>query len=602
MIEGSEVLHVYDLNGSPLAELDLVAAGESVQVTVDDKGKLAFVPVVGASDRVVAALVRDEDGWMLVAVTPEVPVVSGASESDSQHLIAGLPCSIDKYVFRLERSEGEAGMMLVWRYAGSPYSVDSIQNGKNSVGVDREFKHPKVNGMLPDRSLFDFYPTADGIDVSTSGDSADRLSVPMKTLFSVGEFEGMLMTAGDAAAAVKSSNPFAWPSRQLRQLLKRVAIAIVALFALVIGIRMLTARYERLNCEPHGAVAVQLDRTPAAAIRDDDVVYELAFMRSLKSVLVAEPNAVTLDLIQRGEQLSANSPSIAAKVKFLKDVHAIQETIKTGRWEDFRKVFAKIDRKLFVAMDADVFMDDAGEVAEFVTHELPKRLVEVSRPGHGAEMQSMRGDIDRIFSDLSDNIFMRGAVFQREYDNMKLWIETVDHFVQKRDAVLAALDAQPITLNRGQLASLTTACYQIDYLRDMKIADESLVDPACKIGSETLKDIVVRTLKYVNDTAKSDDSSVLILLEPLADLADKLGTYAQQPNEWRVRARRARKALDARERALYSAYRRKAGHDDSAGEVLEQILELGNTDSSFHAWALKEKQRLESSSKQEVVK
>ncbi len=603
MTDQFETLHVYDLDGKLLAEHDLAQAGTSVQVIRSADGTVGFVDVVAAGQTVVAALVRDEDGWTLVAAEAEHPVVSGSNEAPDAHLTAGIPCRIDQTVFRLERSQEASGSVLVWRYAGSPVSVDVVQDGRNTVGIDRELRHPSVNAMMAESVLFDFYPTADGIDVATSGDSAGRLSVPPLTLFSVGSFEGMLMSSAQAATALKASSPFAWPSRRLRLELLVTGLVLVGIFALVALLRAQTARVERLNAEPHGAVEVALSVGGAAPAHEDDIVYDLAFIRSLPAILTAEPNAVTLDLIQRGEQLAKvnHDAAIARKVKFLKDVRAIQETIRTGRWDDFSTVFAKIDREMFMSADADEFMADADEVATFLTRTVTGRLSEVIKPGQSQRMETVRREIQQSLDDLKDNLFMTGEVLQREYENIKFRIETVDRCVKARDAVLAALDAKPVSLRADQIAELCRAWEQALSVRDAGVADEKMLDAGFMRSREQLKDIVMLALAYVEDGKAESGRAKALMLEPLADLAAACGMEEARLKEWRARARQARKEFDRRAHELYSRYRRECMRDpDGSVRMLDEILSLGVVDSTFHVWALREKARIDQEKKEKA--
>lgn len=589
-----EILHIYSADGAPVAERDLASDEASVLVIIED-GHPAFTTAVDGGQTVLAALVRDEDGWTLAAAEPSKPVVSGARRENDIHLVAGLPCQIDGWIFRLERSDDDSGLALVWRYRGSPIAVDPVVAGRNIVSFDRTEKRPLVNPTLPDEELFEFYPTADGLDVTVSGNSSDRLSVGFNVLFSVGGFEGMLMVNADAAKAIKAMRPFAWPSRKIRRLVRLSVLAVIGVFVAAFAVR---ARVNALTAyldSPRGAEKIEYvaagGRTDAG---DNITVYDITFYRMLPVILVVEPNAVTLDLIHRGELL-ASDPGVARKVKFLKDVRAIQETVKTGRWEEFNKVLDGIDEKMFKECDADSFLDDAKEVNAFLIKTIPEKIVNASVQGHSKDLDSLRSEVDRMFEALKGNIFLDGEIFSRERTNIEQLLGIVTAYVRARDQVLKELSADPPSCNMGSMSELYAAVS--DAVVFFKNADDgrNAYSAAYERERGQLQDIVRRGVEFVlrRDTGDSI-GAVTTMLDPLADLAEYVGLSGDEVSAWRMKAKAAAKKLDMHYRKLYSDYRMESGRDPAkAAKILDSIIAVGDIRNGFHTWALREKAKKE---------
>lgn len=586
-----EILHIYSEGGKPISEVDLGAAGSSLTVVESDAGKLVLSGSAASDDKVFAALLRDDDGWILATADESRPVRSGNKAANDARLTAGIPCRIGGFVFQLERDADETGYVLLWRRAGSPVSADVIMAGRNVMVRGRHGGDPEVNPPVIENVMFEFFQTEAGLEISMPGNSSDRLEVPPCHLFTVGEIEGMMMSSSSAAKAIVRANPFAWPSRGIRLRLLAATLALGALFAVAAGFALDANRYRRLNELPHGAV-----ETPPAnggrpeAVDDDIVVYTLSFFRSLPLVLTPTPNEVTVDLIDRG-RLLASDTNVARKVAFLRDVESIQNAIRTGRWDALRDTLAALDAGTFQECDADKFLSDARTVASVVTEKLPQRLAEGSALGHRQEFARCREDAERILARLTGNVFMTEQMLRREKDTLAGCFSVLGDYIDVRDRVFEGLNATAPALSGGDLRRVCES------YREMSVTmpeDDPKFSALMKRERRVLDSLVRRCASFVLSREESDASgTVAAMLGPLADLAEIGGTDAATLADWRKRAKAASRKVEAYHRRLYAEYRLKSGTDrEDAEKALAELLKIGDPSNSYYKWALKEKSRL----------
>lgn len=566
-----ELLKVYSLDGQLLHERDISGQVNPLMLTAGDRPELVEVADPGVE--VIGALVRDGDGWTLVSRKNDMLVTSGPKSGPELQLTVGIACEFAGVVYRLEREGAVSGDVLVWRFEGA-YATDPLEQGRNIVGSRPGSTTLEVNPAVLGSELCEVYPTALGADIVTVGAEASRLSVPKGTLFAVGLFQGMVLDAADAAKAMKGGNPFGWPARGTRQAL---LAAIVFLGLVGLGGVFLEKELSKARLQIRSRVgAEQVAYANVAgrkAISDEDVlVYELAFYRSLPSVLVATSSRVATDLIKRGQQLES-SPAIRKEVAFLKDVEAIQSAVSRGDWPQLGKILAAVDRAMFTKCDGDIFYADALEISEFITKALPRLMAEVSKPG-SKDFASAGVTLSRYFKNMEDNIFMSGEVIRRERDAAFARWEALSAYVPARDA----------------------------YLKDVKDTGQALLE--AWIGVEDVfggddpatASLVADERKRISEAllARAEKAQDVALIK-LCDLGEAVGVDPKALSQWRKRADVARRKLSRRYRELYGDYRMKAAVAPGAPDtlaILDKMVALGLPEDRFHEWALRELERV----------
>lgn len=589
-----EKLNIFGAGGKVVQERDLGEVKASLLVVQGADGP-DFAETAGSDAKIIAALVRDEDGWTIASPDPAVPVVSGPKSVTDMHLTPGIPCKIGDWVFRLERDIGESGAVLVWRNEGSPVAVDAVLSGRNVVSrvADGTIQ---VNPVLSESDVFEFFPTQDGLDVAIEGDTTSRLSVAPKTLFSVGRFEGMLMTASEAAAAVRSGNAFAWPSRGLRA---RVYLSLLLLGTVALGGVWMTRQrldLERQLALPRGARQVDAGKNEVGEIISDDVVvYSLGFYSNLKLFHEPLPNLVTQDFIRRGEQL-VSDPDVADMVSYLREISKIKELVQAGRWNELGVFLAKVDRARYVAYEGVDFYDDARELVIYVTEEFPRQLIRVSNVGNEADFEKADLPIapEQIKKVLKSNLFLTDGVARREVSLASYRGEVVRAYVQARQKVLAGLSAKPMSVDQEAIETYADAYATID---NAFPPEETPYVALMTRERAVATDIAKRGVREIlgDGNAASPQHT---LLEQFAVLALYAGLPEVEIADWRAKAKAAAKAMDLKCRSIHSRYRIAILTDrQKAIAVLDELLALGATSNRYYGWAVKEKRRLESALK-----
>ena len=566
-----ERLKIYSQSGDLLLERDLSDAAATLLVIAGEKPELAESAPAGA--KVAGAIVRDEDGWSLASADPGIQVVSGPRKAADLHLTAGIACSLGDWIFRIEREGAEAGLVLLWRVGSGSVVADPILVGRNVVATRPSDGAYEVNPAIAGTEVCELFPTADGnVEVVTPGNETQRLSAAAGALFAVGPFQAMVLDAASASAAVKSGNPFSWPSRGTRSALMLAAIAVGVI---CLGGAYLSRERSRLESElaaPRGAERIDFATTEPTATDEDSLVYFISFYRSLPLILKAERSQITQDLISRGKQLSGME-GIDDAVTFLQNIDAIQLAVSRGDWDGLKDTLERTDDDMFVKCDGDKFHEDAHEIVDFVTVALPKFLVSAMSFGE-KEFAEAGNRVHELFNGMKDNVFMSGEIVSRE----KKMLET------RWNALVAYVPAR----NRyfrgegGVGKELLDAWAQFVDAFDPE-------DPTFAPIVKKERDDIAKAILKSAESAKDAE------LVRLCDIGEAVGIDDEVLKDWKHRAVVARKRLAAQYRSLYGDYRARAAVAPGAPEtlaVLDRMLEIGLEDNAFHQWAERERVRV----------
>ena len=533
-----EHLKILDSSGRMLAERALEPSEKGPILVVADGAGVRLVPVVAAGERLVAAIVRDVDGWTLAAADVATPVVCGAKRAGSFALVAGSACSVADYVFRLESDVALSGNVLLWRVGKSAVAAENVASGRNLVAADAlRGGSLTVNPAVPGVVRFEFYPTADGLDVVLL--SGGRTRIAARLVFAVGDFTGLLLPAADAAAALRSGNPFSYPSRGVRIRLMAALLGVGIVVLLGAYLSREAARVERLADAPRGPRAVA--GTPVTATENDDsdaYIYMLSFYRDLPLILGARRSPVADDFIARAARLG-ESAEVARAARFLKDVTAIQDLVAARRWDELAVRLKGIDREMFTIANATRFLEDVQEVLSCASRLIP--------------------DAARTMC--------RASAAEREAINAK-------------DGARTAADVEAL---RASFATLVQV-----FGDDLAAVSEDL--------RRELEIFVTATLQRLTARFRTatDFAPELSAIVPLCELAADVGVSADRVRAWRQDAQRIDRLVDTRFRACYQEYRLTAADNPArARQLLDEMLAIGQTSNKFHAWARRERARLD---------
>lgn len=571
--------HVYKPTGELLLESDLDALSATRAVVFSVADHLSLASSVPAAAAVLAALVKDEDGWTLAAATQTDEISDGSRAAPDVHLVPGVTYRLAGLLFRVERSSSSSPYTILWRLRSvRTVRADAVLDGRNAVGTRPGGTDPEVNPAVAGSVLLEFVVTPAGLEVTTAA-AQKPLAVPFGALFAVGPFEGLVLPAADAAAALKTSQPLAWPGRRVRRhvLAAAAVVAVVVLAAAYVSLDAREAAAELAR--PRGAVetasATNAEITVAASA-DDLLVYNMHFLRTLPGILGAVPVPMENFLTDRGVLL-AHDPSVAAKVAFVRDVRAIQLAIQARDWARLRNLLAVADASEFTFFDGDGFLADARELSRFVSETLPAFFSEASRVG--SDKFSAAGDaVADAFASLADNRFMTGAVAREERESAGKRFRVLGAYVAVRDAFLAGT---------GSVTAVSAAYTGVE---------QAFAAASGPVSSNLVARERATLAAGVTKAAATVASGHEEVLADLAAFGERLGIDRTLTVAWRARGTAAAAALDAKFRELYAAYRLAAADDGATrADILRRMLALGPSSNRFYSWALREKARLQSS-------
>lgn len=577
-----ERLKILDASGKTLLERPLEDVKSPVLVVADgDSVRLA--PSVATGDRVIAALVRETDGWTLAAADAASPVVCGTKRAGSLPLVAGSACSVAGLAFCLESDAVRSGHVLVWRVGKSTVAAESVTGGRNVVAADALrggslTVNPAVSGTV----LFEFYPTGDGLDVVLP--SGVRTRIAERLVFSVGDFTGLLLSSDEAAAALRSGHPFSYPARGVR----------IRLLAALLGVGLLTllgaffmreaTRTERLADMPRGARRVtHVPASGAAAFDEDAYIYQLSFYRDLPLVLGSQRSPVADDLLARAARFKGNA-SVQRAARFLADVTAIQDSIAARRWDELSKVLDGIDREMFTIANATRFLEDAQEVHSSASRLIPETALQACTASP-AVREELNGKVTRILSEMSKNLFVQSGSLKSWFRGLREQKKALLGYLSARDRVCTPGTAHTV----ADIESLRAAFASL-----MQVGNDDLPGVTAHLRQE-LAAHVARALTTLTARFRTvaDFAPEMAAILPLCELAEDVGVEAARVRAWRQDAVRINRLVDARFRDCYRAYRLTVASDPAdARRLLDDMLAIGQEGSRFHAWARREKERL----------
>ena len=578
-----EHLKILDSSGRTLAERSLEPSEKGPILVVADGAGVRLVPAVAAGEWLVAALVRDVDGWTLAAADAATPVVCGAKRAGSFALVAGSACSVADYVFRLESDVALSGNVLLGRVGKSAVAAEIVASGRNLVAADAlRGGSLTVNPAVPGVVRFEFYPTADGLDIVLP--SGGRTRIAARLVFAVGDFTGLLLSAADAAAALRSGNPFSYPSRGVRVRLMAALLGVGLVVLLGAYLLREAARVERLADAPRGARAVAGSPVTASTDDGDAYIYMLSFYRDLPLVLGARRSPVADDFIARAARLG-ESAEVARAVRFLKDVTAIQDLVAARRWDELAVRLKGIDREMFTIANATRFLEDVQEVLSCASRLIPEAARTVCRTS-AAEREAINAKVARTFADMSDNLFVQS-------DSLKGWFQGVR---EKRTALFDYLAVRDrVCASDGARTAADVEALRTSFATLVQVFGDDLAAVSEDLRRE-LEGFVTATLQRLTARFRTatDFAPEMSAIVPLCELAADVGVAADRVRAWRQDAQRIDRLVDTRFRACYQEYRLTAADNPArARQLLDEMLAIGQTSNKFYAWARRERARLD---------
>lgn len=577
-----EDLKIFDESGATLLSRTLTEErGPLLVLRTGDGVELSASAAEGAE--VLGALVRDEDGWTLASADASALVSCGGKGAGSLPLVPGSACLLGGFVFRVESNASSSGNVLLWRVGKSPVAAEPVMAGRNLVAADSlRGGVLTVNPSLAGVVLFEFYPTLDGLDLVMP--SGGRMSVERRICFAVGSFQGVLLSAEEAAAALKSGDPFGYPSRRVR---RRLMAALLGAGLVCLGATYLTRQaghLEKLAEEPHGAVCVKGGAaTDLKAYFGDEYIYMLAFYRDLPLVLGPKPSPVAADLVKRAASFKDNA-RVQRAARFLRDVTEIQQLILARRWNDLAESLKKVDAEMFVIADATRFLDDAREVVTCADVLLPQSAVRFCSAG-SEERKALEAKVANALSDMEDNRFVKSVEMRAWLRQISEESEALKTFLRTRDRAFAAkevtaADVQSLRQDLGALDAVFGGT--VPELR------EAIGKSLEEFATSALTDLLAR-FRTVKDYDRA-----LSAVGPLCDLAADVGAPSERLASWRRRAFEISRLVEAHLQDCYQRYRlRGADNPVAARQALDEILAVGDPTNKFYDWARKERDRLD---------
>ena len=571
-----EKLLVLDEGGQKVLEREMATeSGPLLVVAAADGLKLAASAAKG--DDVIGALVRNDDGWLLASAKPGVDVVAGPKRASELPLLVGQRAKLGGYVFAVEGASAQSGRVVIWRLGRSPVTADVVLSGRNVVTYDESKGVVAVNPAIQDCPLCEFYPGVHGVEVVSR--SGAHLTVEPGGIFEIGDFRAIVLPHADAAEALKTRNPFAWPSRKARRLLLASVAALAGVLVAALFVNESAASLETF-ARSRAKVAQKVEpkaHLSGEALNDDRYLFLFTFYRDLPLALRPKENQTVHDLINRVEDL-ADEGLMPIKT-MLEAVLKCQRGIAANRWVLIDDVLKNVPRQLFVVYGADTFYDDVVEVNELVRESLPDIVLHASEYGH-EEIGTLYAKIEAALDNLKDNQFRDVETVTAFVAEVKTNISLLKGYVQARNALLGTSQKAPVE-TADAIAEVTRTLATL----------ESAIDGV--EGLEGYVPLLEREKKLLRERIETWTMRVDLLGE-VVNLAEVVNVDPAKLAAWRKLARAQQREIDDRVRHLYREYRLKVRNEPArAQEILGEILKASEADARnpFRLWAEREKKK-----------
>ncbi len=604
-----ENLCLHRITGEPLTTLDLTDKKHTLILGTAPTADVPLAEYLRPEDTpiapIAAALVRDEDGWIIAAADPEHPPMLGTVKVLEVRLTPGLSCRIGDILFRIESETlSRSAITLLWKAKGMKETHCSpLLDGSNTVATLPGSDIPEVNPPVVEEERFRIVLEGEMVTIlmpERDGVVPEWLRVGLGEGFCVGDFTGVALPTTEAEKALKTRTPLAWPGRKMRARLNLYLICGLLLAALMMmvmhKIHEMQAFVADRNSISHERPATQASFLADATTLPDDVrVYELDFHRSLASNLTAEHQPNLDFLLERGAVLHARAEaeknqflidSLDRKVVLLRDVRTIKEAVLKTQWTNLRNAVANANPAVFHYYDGEIFLHDAAELSTFVSETLPALFnaaantgVEEFKKADEALIAGIEGLRDNRFATEAVSALLQETAFRR-------WA-ALRAYVNARATFLA---------NPLDITALTNTLETFSEFEDLLA--ESSEDMVNLAENERLRlnDIACATLR-----ARLDNPEQLHLSDekPLRELARFLraigGDRTVEQETLRVVDAMTREAT-RQWRALHTKYRLQTiSKDPEAPATLEAMIALGPSESHFYQWAVREQARVKAS-------
>lgn len=593
-----ELLHLHRADGALVKTFDLAALPRRPLTLGADPAADLPLPEGPA---VLAALIRDEDGWLLAPADPALP---------ETRLLPGEPAALGPFRFRLERDAVQARATLLWR-VGRDKAVHAapLADGRNVLAWLPDRSAPALNPPVPGDKLCDLFLEGDALTL-VAGDAAeghaDRLAFAFGDRFAVGPLQGLALPTALAERALKARDPLAWPDRRVRLLLRVAAVAGLLLGLVLLALaRQAHALRAELDARVPAVVELPAPDLPADAdplARDAAIAYGQLFHACLPGLLGTPGTAASGELLaRRAEELLAELPKdapdrapLARKWAFLKNLADLKRAVAAGDWPRLGPALDALDADVLAYYDADLLLADARALDRCFNRVYPEACRDLCRGGTPASVEPR---LQAARDALQGNRFRALPVVAKRLDALdRHWSALLAWHAAARGFGGGAAGADDVD-----------ACDSKGLLRDALYALEdttdALDDPALDALLQTERDALAEEVEVRIATLCGERPALIApevatpeRLRALARLARALGSPRAESAARRAEARAAALVADyeRRCRALIVDYRLKrlAGDLPAAEAILGRILALGPADSPFWAWAQREKARL----------
>ncbi len=605
-----ETLCLHRITGESLLTLDLTDKKQTLILGTAPTADISLAEYLRPEDApvasIAAALVRDEDGWLLAAADPEQPLLLGTGKVLEARLSPGVACRIGDLLFHLEgEALSRSAVTLLWKSKGIKEThCAPLLDGSNTVatlpGSEVLELNPPVVGKMFCRIVLEGETVTVLMPESDTG-TAEWLRVGLGDGFCVGGFTGVALPTVEAEKALKTRTPLAWPGRKIRTRLNLYLIGGLLLATLMMMVMHKIHETEALIAD-RNSVSRERPAMQASFLADvttlpDDVrVYELDFHRSLTSILTAQRQPNADFLLDRGAVLLARAEaeknaslieSIGRKVTLLRDVRTIKEAILNAQWTVLRDAVANADQEVFHYYDGELFLSDAQELNTFLSETLPalfNAAANISTEEFAKADQALTAGLEG----LRDNRFATTEI--------ATLLQTTAH--NRWAALRAYVDARATFL--ANPLDPTASAHALETFSDLEDLFADASEGMVRLAENErirLNDIACSALRAQLENPTQIRLSDEKALRELARFLRAIdGDRAIEQETLHVVETMSREAT-RQWRALHTQYRLQTiSNDPKASETLNAMLALGPSDNPFYQWALREQARVKLSS------
>ncbi len=619
-----------------------IGTGKNVLLSFDPDGP----------DRLMAALIREDEHWILTAAGQDTPVLLDGDALFQTPFKPGLRYRIGEWSIALTGG-GDAeqtSFVLLWRDQEKSVRSHDLKAGSTLIQQTAESGFRIVT---QGRAAFEIHTDGEKIFHLIQVELDEHNEKKIKTLplspgeqFSFGTFTGVILHAEEAEKAMTCKDPLAYPSREIRHKLRLYFAMALLCLIFVLLLQVYAVQKEKYLREKYNICReltvpqqTQADFAPSVQnLREADMYSEAEkqiyngslvlddkYFRFLSDILrfenaSAHMEAVSTELKHRTEMLKESYSAAADELKkhlspaelkksklyeelqrktdvlayhdkYIQMIFRIRNLAEQKKWTELQNHLSQIDRNVFIYFSQEKVYDDAADLIHFHLVRIPDIYKNIKLDNVAAYRKENIAAMEKKLNDALHSL--KNNIFfsyEQAVQNKNQEIRRLQTIADFAENLKKLRENDFMETETGKLLE--------SYRLIRKYSDPEMkysVDFLARCRQEILSCIHTkfRQIQALPPKAVFADTADAMIgaLEQL-DAPEEIGNISSFK-------RKINQHFEKIWNALHTDYKvaLSGGNTAEAAAILQKMLDLGPCSSKYYRWAVQEQKKAEENKK-----